>query len=72
MAMVNSTTVDVDDVSESVVDGLLDQLGEMPTSFFDVQIVVTVIVTPLPEGGADDEIGKGLMQCLRGSDHTDR
>ena len=47
--MTNSMIVDNDDVSESVIDGLIDQLGPMPTKYFDVQIIVTVVVTPLPD-----------------------
>lgn len=49
MSMVNSMIVDNDDVSESVVDGLIDEMGKLPTKYFDVQIVVTVIATPLPD-----------------------
>jgi len=52
--MTNSMIVDNDDVSESVIDGLIDQLGELPTNYFDVTIIVTVVVTPLPEGDQDE------------------
>ena len=51
--MTNSMIVENDDVSESVIDGLIDQLGELPTDFFDVTIIVTVVVTPLPD---EDEV----------------
>ncbi len=52
--MTNSTIVENDDVSESVIDGLIDQLGELPTDYFDVTIIVTVVVTPLPAGDQDE------------------
>lgn len=48
MAMVNSTIVEYGDVHESIVDGLIDGMGEM-SDFFDVQIIVTVVVQPLPD-----------------------
>lgn len=47
--MTNSMIVDNDDVSESVIAGLIDQMGELPTTYFDVTIIVTVVVTPLPD-----------------------
>ena len=52
--MTNSMIVENDDVSESVIDGLIDQLGELPTDYFDVTIIVTVVVTPLPAGDQDE------------------
>ncbi len=52
--MTNSMIVDSDDVSESVIDGLIDQLGELPTKYFDVTVIVTVVVTPLPAGDQDE------------------
>ena len=52
--MTNSMIVENDDVSESVIDGLIDQLGELPTTIFDVTIIVTVVVTPLPEGDQNE------------------
>ncbi len=55
--MTNSMIVENDDVSESVIDGLIDQLGPIPTTIFDVTIIVTVVVTPLPQGDQDAEQG---------------
>ncbi len=52
--MTNSMIVENDDVSESVIDGLIDQLGKLPTNYFDVTIIVTVVVTPLPEGDQNE------------------
>ena len=46
MAMVNSTTVDEDDVSERVVKDLVEQLGELP-KYFTTELILTVIVKPL-------------------------
>lgn len=52
MAMVNSTIVDVDDVDETVVEKLLEQLGirsiEYAETYFEVEVVVTVILVPVP------------------------
>lgn len=48
MVMTNSTIVEVDDVSESVVDGLIDELGKLP-DFFTVELTLKVVVTPLPD-----------------------
>ncbi len=45
---VQSKIVEEDDVHENVVDELIDQMGELP-NYFDVQVIVTVIVTPLPD-----------------------
>ena len=55
--MTDSMIVENDDVSESVIDGLIDQLGPIPTTIFDVTIIVTVVVTPLPQGDQDAEQG---------------
>lgn len=48
MVMTNSVIVDEDDVSESVVDGLIDELGKLP-DFFTVELTLKVTVTPLPD-----------------------
>jgi len=45
MAMVNSTIVDEDDVSEKVVKKLVEQLGELPMDF-TMELVLTVVITP--------------------------
>ena len=44
MAMVNSTIVDEDDVSEKVVKKLVEQLGELPMDF-TMELVLTVVIT---------------------------
>lgn len=46
---INSAIVNVDDIDESIIDGLIDEMGKMPTDYMDVQVIVTVIVTPLPD-----------------------
>ncbi len=46
--MTNSIVIDEDDISESVVRELVEQLGEMPKSF-TMELIVTVVVTPLPD-----------------------
>ncbi|MHC4316116.1 MAG: hypothetical protein ACYSW3_27045 [Planctomycetota bacterium] len=56
MSMVNSMVVENDDVSESVVDGLIDEFGDVLPSFFDVTIIVTVVVDPLPEATVKERI----------------
>jgi hypothetical protein len=49
--MVKSQPIDRSELHEYIVDGLIDEMGKMPTAYFDVLVVVTVIVTPLPELG---------------------
>ena len=49
--MVRSTAVNADDIDESIVDGLIDEMGKMPTAYFNVLVIATVVVTPLPELG---------------------
>ena len=39
------------EVMEYVVDGLIAEMGDLPTKYYDVQIVVTVVVTPLDGRG---------------------
>jgi hypothetical protein len=39
------------EVMEYVVDGLIHDMGKLPTKYYDVQIVVTVVVTPLNDQG---------------------
>jgi hypothetical protein len=51
--MTNSTIIDRSEVMEYVIDGLIDQLGPIPTTLFDVTVIVTVVVTPLPPGDED-------------------
>lgn len=46
--MTNSMIIDEDDISESAVHELIEQLGEMPKRF-TVELIVTVVVTPLPD-----------------------
>lgn len=46
--MTNSMIIDEDDVSESIVRELVEQLGEMPKRF-TIELTLTVIVTPLPD-----------------------
>ena len=46
---INSAIVSVDDIDESIVDGLIDEMGKMPTDYMDVQVIITVVVTPLPD-----------------------
>ena len=52
--MTNSTIIDQSEVMEYVIDGLIDQLGPIPTTLFDVTVIVTVVVTPLPAGDEDE------------------
>lgn len=52
--MTNSTIIDQSEVMEYVIDGLIDQLGPIPTTLFDVTVIVTVVVTPLPEGDQNE------------------
>ncbi len=51
--MTNSRIIDEDDISESVVHELVDQLGELPTNF-TIELIVTVVVTPLPTGDENE------------------
>ena len=50
--MTNSTIIDEDDISEDVVARLIEELGEMPSSF-TIELSVKVVVTPLPQGDED-------------------
>jgi hypothetical protein len=46
--IVASTIVDEDDVSETVVARLIEQLGEMPKSYY-IELTLQIVVTPLPD-----------------------
>ena len=52
--MTNSTIIDQSEIMEYVVADLIDQMGELPTKYFDVTVIVTVVVTPLPQGDQDE------------------
>ena len=39
------------EVMEYVVDGLINDMGKLPTKYYDVQLVLTVVVTPLDDQG---------------------
>jgi len=47
--IVRSKLVSYDDMPESLIDDMIDEMGKMPTEFFETQIIVTVIVTPLED-----------------------
>ena len=47
--MVQSQPIDRSEIAEYIVDGLIDEMGKMPTKYFDVLVIVTVVVTPLPD-----------------------
>ena len=47
--MTNSTIVANHEIPVAIVGKLVDQMGELPTKHFDLTIIVTVVVTPLPD-----------------------
>jgi hypothetical protein len=46
-SLVRSMVADEYDLPEDVIDGLIDDMGPLPTDVFEVQVIITVIVTPL-------------------------
>lgn len=51
--MTNSMIVEKDDVHESVLNKLMNELGELP-KYFNTDVIVKVVVTPLPQGDEDE------------------
>ena len=43
--------INVSEINEYIVEGLIAEMGDLPTKYFDTQIVVTVVVTPLDDQG---------------------
>ena len=52
--LVRSTMAHSSEVMEYLVEQLIADMGTLPTRYFDTQIIVTVVVTPLPDEVSTD------------------
>ena len=49
--LVRSTIINESEIMEYIPERLIAEMGDLPTKYYDVQIIVTVVVTPLDGRG---------------------